>query len=158
MPRSLPSKILIAFSSLFLAHACYSAHEHTSLTTAAPSTSTPLSSSSTAGQPPTGSSLPLDITLETLLSLALLLVGIVSDGWELKPISLRKYAGGLESGRLSYGLDAAAGAGEHVGVKGKGKGVYGFLEERAGFLDVRKQRKEFTEWVKVGELKSAMEG
>ncbi|KAK6500464.1 hypothetical protein TWF481_010807 [Arthrobotrys musiformis] len=121
MPRSTPSKLLIAFSSLLLAHACYSAHEHSLLSTTSPDAP--------------DVTLPLDITLETLISLSLLLVGIVSSGWELKPISLRSYAGGVESGRIS--------------VEGRKGGLFSALEERGGFLDVRKQRKEFTEWVKT---------
>ncbi|KAJ6257407.1 hypothetical protein Dda_8296 [Drechslerella dactyloides] len=137
MSRSAPSKMLIAFSSLLLAHACYSAHEHSLLSTVSQA-ATP----SSAGIPTTGSSLPLDITLETLISVALLLVGIVSSGCELKPISLRKWAGLLESGRVAAeGVDANS-------AKGKGKGLFDGLEERPGFLDVRKQRKEFADWVK----------
>ncbi|KAK6514806.1 hypothetical protein TWF506_007168 [Arthrobotrys conoides] len=143
MARSLPSKLLIAFSSILLAHACYSAHEHSLLSTTTTTTHDPLSSSSSpsfssphSSTIPSGSTLPLDITLETLLSVSLLLVGIVSSGWELKPISLRSYAGGVESGRIL--------------VDGKkGKGLFVGLEERAGFADVRKQRKEFTDWMKT---------
>ncbi|KAK6359130.1 hypothetical protein TWF696_000296 [Orbilia brochopaga] len=137
MSRSAPSKVLIAFSSILLAHACYSAHEHSLLSTVLQS-ATP----SAAGTPTTGSSLPLDITLETLVSVALLLVGIVSSGWELKPISLRKYAGLLESGQIvPDGMDAKS-------AKGKKKGLFDGLEERPGFLDIRKQRKEFADWIK----------
>ncbi|EPS45709.1 hypothetical protein H072_282 [Dactylellina haptotyla CBS 200.50] len=141
---SLPSKLLIAFSSLLLAHACYSAHEHSLLSTTTPSSSPAASSSSasstTAGSAPAGSSLPLDMTLETLFSVSLLLLGLVLSGWELKPISLRAYAGMLESGKI-----------QPDGVIGgkKGRGVFDALEERPGFLDIRKQRKEFTEWVKL---------
>ncbi|KAF3910592.1 hypothetical protein ABW21_db0203267 [Orbilia brochopaga] len=136
MSRSGASKALIAFSSLLLAHACYSAHEHSLLSTVLQN-----AIPSSAGTPTTGSSLPLDITLETLVSVALLLVGIVISGWELKPISLRKYAGLLESGQIvPDGGDKSA--------KGRKKGLFDGLEERPGFLDVRKQRKEFADWVK----------
>ncbi|KAF3913345.1 hypothetical protein ABW20_dc0104675 [Dactylellina cionopaga] len=151
MSRSLPSKILIAFSSLLLAHACYSAHEYSLLSTTVQASAThaasPSSSSAGGGLPTTGSSLPIDITIETLASVSLLLLGIVSLGWDLKPISLRKYAGMLESGQIfPDGVD------ENMFPKGKkklGRGVFEGLEERPGFLDVRKQRKEFTEWVKT---------
>ncbi|KAK6355682.1 hypothetical protein TWF718_000075 [Orbilia javanica] len=128
MSRSLPSKLLIAFSSLLLAHACYSAHEHSLLSTTAASQET---------SPTTGSTLPLDITLETLVSVSLLLVGIISSGWELKPISLRSYAGGVESGKIL------------VDGNKKGKGLFVGLDERASFVDIRKQRKEFTDWMKT---------
>ncbi|EWC48930.1 hypothetical protein DRE_00235 [Drechslerella stenobrocha 248] len=133
MSRSLPSNILVAVSSVLLAHACYSAHEHSLLPATAPSLD---------GTPTASSSLPLDITLETLISVCLLLVGIVSSGWELKPISLRKYAGLLESGSIiPGGVDAETAA-------GKGRGLFDGLEERPGFLDIRHQRKEFADWLK----------
>ncbi|EGX45222.1 hypothetical protein AOL_s00173g323 [Orbilia oligospora ATCC 24927] len=136
MARSLPSKLLIAFSSILLAHACYSAHEHSLLSTTAAAAHDSSSSSPHSATITSGSTLPLDITLETLLSVSLLLVGIVSSGWELKPISLRSYAGGVESGKIL--------------VDGKkGKGLFVGLEERAGFADIRKQRKEFTDWMKT---------
>ncbi|KAF3312736.1 hypothetical protein TWF173_006958 [Orbilia oligospora] len=136
MARSLPSKLLIAFSSILLAHACYSAHEHSLLSTTATAAHDSSSSSPHSATITSGSTLPLDITLETLLSVSLLLVGIVSSGWELKPISLRSYAGGVESGKIL--------------VDGKkGKGLFVGLEERAGFADIRKQRKEFTDWMKT---------
>ncbi|KAK6337608.1 hypothetical protein TWF730_003003 [Orbilia blumenaviensis] len=131
MTRSLPSKLLIAFSSILLAHACYSAHEHSLLLS-----STPSPHDSPSATPISGTTLPLDITLETLISVSLLLVGIISSGWELKPISLRSYAGGVESGRIL--LDGK-----------KVAGLFDGLEERPGFLDVRKQRKEFADWVKT---------
>ncbi|KAF3914487.1 hypothetical protein AA313_de0205530 [Arthrobotrys entomopaga] len=140
---SLPSKLLITVSSLLLAHACYSAHEHSLLSTTHPSPSSSPSSPSTSpsGTTTSGSSLPLDITLETLISVSLLLLGIVSSGWVLKPISLRSYAGLLESGSiLPDGVD---------GKTKRGRGVFDGLEDRPGFLDIRKQRKEFAEWVKL---------
>ncbi|KAK6530448.1 hypothetical protein TWF694_003800 [Orbilia ellipsospora] len=140
---SLPSKLLITFSSLLLAHACYSAHEHSLLSTTHPSPSSPASpSTSPSGTTTTGSSLPLDITLETLISVSLLLLGIVSSGWELKPISLRSYAGMLERGSVFPD-----------GVDGKttvrGRGIFDGLEDRPGFLDIRKQREEFAQWIKT---------
>jgi len=154
-PSSLPAKILVAFSSLLLAHACYSAQEHSSIsvTSSSPASSQP---ASTSAQPVTTSSLPLDITLETLLAVGLLFVGIVNSGWELKPISLRKYAGVLE------GTPVAEVEGVDIGKTGeegfaRGRGLYSYLDDRAGFLDIIKQRKEFADWVKEGELKTAME-
>ncbi|KAL7275206.1 hypothetical protein RUND412_001854 [Rhizina undulata] len=104
---TLPFKLLIGLSSLLLLHSCYSAHEHSTVH-------------------PSSNELPLDITLETILSVTLLCVGIVGGGWELKPISWRVWSGQLE--------------------REKGSGPYGFLEERLGFLDIRAKREEFARW------------
>jgi hypothetical protein len=127
-PASLATKGLIAFSSILLIHAyassyplpfigmlmitrsCYSAHEHSLLTTAPSTAATPSAAPH--------NTIPTDITLETLLAVSLLCVGIVSSGWELKPISWRKWAGKLE--------------GEEGCVT-----MYEFLENRTGFLDIR---------------------
>ncbi|KAF8475656.1 DNA mismatch repair protein MSH5 [Kalaharituber pfeilii] len=106
------AKLIVLISSILLAHSCYSAHEHSAIA-AASSTSPPL---------------PLDIVLETIISVSLLCTGIVLSGWELKPIQWRIWAGQLE--------------------REKGQGPYEFLESRLGFLDIRAKRTEFSNWVK----------
>lgn len=63
---------------------------------------------------------------------------------ELKPIVWRVWAGGIERG----GEDAVP-----VGGDGKKDFVgnpFRVLESRPGFVDVRRQRKEFAEWVREG--------
>ncbi|KAI5811674.1 membrane magnesium transporter-domain-containing protein [Peziza echinospora] len=113
----LHAKLLIGISSILLTHSCYSAHEHTAT---APTTTTT-----------TTTTLPLDIILETLLSVSLLCVGIVLAGWELKPIAWRIWAGQQE--------------------RETGQGPYAFLESRLGFVDIRAKRGEFGNWVKERE-------
>ncbi|KAI9698995.1 MAG: hypothetical protein M1836_003184 [Candelina mexicana] len=141
------SKSLNALGLLLLVHACYSAHEHSSLQIAASPSSPPISStpasvtprSSTA--PAATTALPLDITLETLASVLLLCLGLVLGSSVLKPIEWRVWAGEIERGR---GGDAER-KGEFVGNPFAG------LEERAGFVDVRARRREFAEWVREQE-------
>ncbi|PWW76690.1 hypothetical protein C7212DRAFT_351835 [Tuber magnatum] len=104
------SKALISLSILLLIHSCYSAHEHSLLT-------------------PTTTSLPLDVTIETLVSVVLLCFGIVlSNREELKPISWTVWSGVLE--------------------REKGCGQFGYLDERVGFLEIRAKRAEFAKWIK----------
>ncbi|MCJ1300852.1 hypothetical protein MMC08_003651 [Hypocenomyce scalaris] len=135
------SKSLITLGVLLLAHACYSAHEHSSLLALHPSiTNSPTSSPSTRSPLPTTTHLPLDITLETIVSVLVICVGLVLGAEELKPISWRVWAGRIEREK-------------EVGREGKG-GVGGNpfqgLEERVGFMDIRAKRKEFAEWVREG--------
>ncbi|RPA90351.1 hypothetical protein L873DRAFT_1821293 [Choiromyces venosus 120613-1] len=109
------SKALISLSTLLLIHSCYSAHEHSLLTPAS-----------------TSNALPLDIVIETILSVLLLCLGIVlGNKEELKPISWSVWSGMLE--------------------REKGCGQFGYLEERVGFLDIRVKRAEFAKWVKGAE-------
>ncbi|CUS07425.1 unnamed protein product [Tuber aestivum] len=111
------SKALISFSSLLLIHSCYSAHEHSLLM-------------------PTTTSLPLDVAIETIVSVVLLCFGIVlGNREELKPISWSVWSGLLE--------------------REKGCGQFGYLEERVGFLDIRAKRAEFAKWIKGAEVGSS---
>ena len=82
------------------------------------------------------STLPLDITLETLVAVLLIIVGIVVSAEQLKPISWKVWAGQIER-------------------EDGGRNPYRGLEERWGFLDIRSKRREFAEWVKErGSVKS----
>lgn len=120
-------------------HSVYSSYEHSLL----PSSSVP---------PPRSSiiprlldpaiNLPLDIALETVFSVLLLCVGVVMSSPELKPIQWNVWAGRLERSKEAREVKA-------VGVGGGNP--YATLEERPGFLDVRKRRGEFREWVTKGE-------
>ncbi|KAI9759031.1 MAG: hypothetical protein M4579_002620 [Chaenotheca gracillima] len=143
------SKSLLGFGGVLLAHACYSAHEHTTLT--ATTSTTPILTSSNSSSTPTdplasaantAATLPLDIILETLISVLLLCAGIVMASPALRPINWRVWAGRIE--REGVGLDG------EPGKDGQAQGVNPFraLEERVGFWDVRAKRKEFMEWVR----------
>ncbi|KAF2722776.1 hypothetical protein K431DRAFT_265843 [Polychaeton citri CBS 116435] len=108
---------------IFLSHAVYSAHEHSLLPTASFTTSNPL---------------PLDIFLETILSVFALCLGVVISSPQLKPIQWSTWAGKLERDTSSREVKEA---GQIAG------NPYAALEERPGFLDVRGARKGFQAWV-----------
>lgn len=76
---------------------------------------TATSSSRTSSHP--NPTLPPDITLETVISTALICLGLVVGAEELQPIEWRVWAGKVEKDR-------------------KG-GPYGGLEERMGFVDIK---------------------
>ncbi|KAJ9668625.1 hypothetical protein H2201_001267 [Coniosporium apollinis] len=122
---ALLSKALNAIGLLLLAHAVYSAHEHSALHAAAPSASS---------QTPSAAALPLDITLETLASVLFVCAGLVLGSPALRPIQWSEWAGEVEQeeGRNRQGRGK-------VGMK-EGEVVgnpFRVLEERPGFLDVR---------------------
>ncbi|KAH8154371.1 uncharacterized protein LAJ45_02139 [Morchella importuna] len=114
MFTSAKSASIVSISTLLLIHSCYSAYEHSLISIGAKN------------------SLPLDVTIETLVSVFLLCVGIVlNNSQELKPISWSVWSGQLERER--------------------GSGPYGYLEERLGFLDIRTKRAEFAKWAESNE-------
>ena len=126
----------------------YSAYEHSllSATTTTPITPpTTASSSSSPTNPLTYLTphidLPLDITLETLLSVLLICTGVVLASPDLKPIQWRVWAGKLEKEK------AGAVKADELGPRGN---PYTALEQRQGFLDIRRAREEFAGWVKEG--------
>ncbi|KAH7130736.1 magnesium transporter [Dendryphion nanum] len=123
--------------AVFLSHAVYSTHEHSSANPRAP--------------------LPLDITLELLISILILTTGIVFASPDLKPIQWAKWSGKIsKEGRHGQGEwtregeevlsegDPFAFLGLDGGIGGKGS------EGRRGFWDVRGKRKEYAEWARNG--------
>ena len=125
-------------SILTVPYSCYSAHEHSALYSAALSSDLHIPSS-------TLNSLPIDISVETIISLVTIIVGLVLGTPSLRPIPWRVWAGKIER------------QGEYGFVNGDGKvakdyvgNPYKLLESRPGFIDIRKQRKEFAEWVREG--------
>ncbi|GAB7348537.1 hypothetical protein MBLNU459_g6931t1 [Dothideomycetes sp. NU459] len=146
----LVSNGLNLFGIVLLIHAVYSAHEHSLLPAAAapPSSSSSASSSSSSSSlasPQPTIDLPLDITLETLLSVLLLCLGVVLGSPALKPIQWRVWAGRIERDRAAKDAPLAA---DGLGPRGN---PYMALEERPGFLDIRGKRREFAQWVREGE-------
>ncbi|KAI9738621.1 MAG: hypothetical protein M1834_008126 [Cirrosporium novae-zelandiae] len=125
------SKALTFFGSLLLAHACYSAHEFSSLSASR------FSQSSRSPQ-----SLPLDITAETLVSAFIICLGLVLGAEKLKPISWRVWAGNIEREAREGKQD------ENTKLDGRGGNPFAGLEHRLGFVDIRAQRKEFANWVR----------
>ena len=90
-------------------------------------------------------SLPIDISLETIVALLITIIGLVLGTPELRPIRWRVWAGKIErEGEKGFlGADGEV-AKDYVGNPFK------LLESRPGFVDVRKQRREFAEWVREG--------
>jgi hypothetical protein len=84
--------------------------------------------------------IPLDITLELVISIILLCVGVVLSSPELKPIQWNVWAGHLERSAEARKIT-------EVGVGG-GDAPYKAIEERSGFLDIRRARTDFEEWLK----------
>lgn len=94
---------------------CYSAYEHSTLSTLSPP---PIGLASQKPQQLSTTSLPLDISLETILSVVLICIGLVLGAEELKPIIWRVWAGKVEK-------------------ESGGGGPYQGLEDRLGFVDIR---------------------
>jgi len=95
-----------------LRHRCYSAWEHSTLISVAQaSTSSPPQTAIKPG-------LPLDISLETIISVILICIGLVSGAEELKPVTWRAWAGKVER-------------------ESGGGGPFQGLEDRMGFVDIR---------------------
>lgn len=125
------------------ANSCYSAHEHSALQSLSAAS---LSSITSHGTPAsTVASLPLDISIETVIAIFAVCLGLVLGTPELRPIEWRVWAGKIER------------EGERGFVNGSGDvdkdyigNPFRMLESRPGFVDIRKQRKEFAEWVREG--------
>ncbi|CZR61156.1 related to protein MSH5 [Phialocephala subalpina] len=134
------SKSVTGLGLLFLAHACYSAYEHSALhstSTAALSTTSHIATAA--------SSLPIDISIETLVAVFTVCLGLVLGTPELRPIQWRVWAGKIErEGEAGYtNIDGQVDK-DYVG------NPFRVLESRPGFVDIRKQRKEFAAWVREG--------
>lgn len=75
-------------------------------------------------------------------------MGLVMGMPELRPIVWRVWAGGIERG----GEAAVVGSGGgDTAAKDFVGNPFRVLESRPGFVDVRRQRREFTEWIKEGD-------
>ncbi|KAI1214054.1 magnesium transporter [Annulohypoxylon truncatum] len=133
------SKLTTAFGLVLLADACYSAYEHSVLQAHRAAS---LSSLTTSHNAPS-STLPIDITIETIVATLVVCLGMVLGTSNLRPIQWRVWAGKIEREGEAGFLD---GNGElekdYVG------NPFRLLESRPGFVDIRKQRREFAEWVK----------
>lgn len=100
-----------------LTHSCYSAYEFSSLHANGPQAST-VGGSSGSSQSSTSASLPLDISLETIVSVVFICLGLVVGAEDLKPINWRVWA-------------------EKVEKESGGGGPFQGLEDRLGFVDIR---------------------
>ncbi|TVY20088.1 hypothetical protein LARI1_G001384 [Lachnellula arida] len=137
------STSITSFGFVLLAHACYSAHEHSALH----STSTASLSSLTSHGPSVSAvaALPIDISIETIVAILTICLGLVLGTPELRPIQWRVWAGQIErEGEKGFMNGDGEVDQDYVGNPFK------VLESRPGFVDIRKQRKEFAEWVRKG--------
>ena len=104
-------------------------------------------SDSTTGTTPDAlflASLPTDIVLETIVATLVTIAGLVLSTGSLRPIRWREWAGKIErEGEDGFRKDGGTGEVERDFVGNP----FRFLETRPGFVDIRKQRREFTEWV-----------
>ncbi|EXJ77594.1 hypothetical protein A1O3_09821 [Capronia epimyces CBS 606.96] len=109
---SVLSRLLVLVGLLSLFHAAYSAHEFSVLST----------------KYHKNAPLPLDIKLETLVSVFLACLGLVWGSEPLKPVGWNEWAGELE--------------------RDGGANPFKSLEERVNFVDIRAQRREFATWAR----------
>ncbi|KAK4239461.1 magnesium transporter [Achaetomium macrosporum] len=134
------SKAITAFGGLLLAHACYSAREHTALQSLRAATAASLTST-----PTVATSLPVDIILETIISTFVILLGLVLGTRPLRPIEWRVWAGKIErEGEEGFTDNSGAVDKDFMG------NPFSAFESRPNFVDIRKQRREFAEWVQKG--------
>lgn len=121
-----------------LISSCYSAYEHSLLQTHRAASLSSLTSHSG-----TATSLPIDITIETLVATFVVCLGIILGTSNLRPIQWRVWAGKIErEGEAGFTNSSGEVDKDYVG------NPFRLLESRPGFVDIRKQRKEFAEWVK----------
>ncbi|EGU84729.1 hypothetical protein HZS61_000433 [Fusarium oxysporum f. sp. conglutinans] len=132
------SKTVTVTGLVLLAHACYSAQEHSVISSTAVHHGQP--------QPLATHSLPIDISIEALVATLIIVLGLVLGTPKLRPIKWHEWAGKIErEGEAGF----QTGSGE-VEKDYRGN-PFSVLETRPGFIDIRKQRREFTSWVKADE-------
>ncbi|KAK6078726.1 MutS domain V [Seiridium cupressi] len=118
---------------------CYSAHEHSTLQAHRAASLASL----TASQAAASTALPIDIAIETVVATIVVVLGLVLNTAPLRPIRWRVWAGQIErEGDEAFKNADGDVARDYVGNPFK------LLETRPGFVDIRKQRTEFAEWVK----------
>lgn len=134
-----PLIVLDSMAVADIACSCYSAQEHSALQSLRATAATLTSSS------PTAASLPVDIVIETVVATVVILFGLVLGTPPLRPIQWNVWAGKLEREGEEGFLDNDGEVNkDYVG------NPFRILETRPGFVDIRKQRKEFADWVKSG--------
>ncbi|KAL3961585.1 hypothetical protein ACCO45_003108 [Purpureocillium lilacinum] len=90
-----------------------------------------------------GASLPIDIRIEAIVATLVICLGLVLGSQTLRPVQWNVWAGKIEREGAAGFLE---GSGE---VERDYRGSpFGVLESRPGFIDIRKQRREFAEWAK----------
>lgn len=120
---------------------CYSAQEFSALQSFRAASL--VSTTSTAGAQAPATSLPIDISIEAIVGTLTVCIGLALGAPSLRPIQWRVWAGKIErEGDAGF----LAGSGE-VEKDFMGN-PFALLETRPGFVDIRRQRKEFATWAK----------
>ncbi|KAI1079459.1 transmembrane protein 32 [Whalleya microplaca] len=137
---TLVSKATTAFGLILLFHACYSAHEVSNLQSYRAASLASL----TTSQSGTTTSLPIDITIESIVATFIVCLGMVLGTSRLRPIQWRVWAGQIErEGEAGFKNSSGEVEKDYVGNPFK------LLESRPGFIDIIQQRREFDEWAKA---------
>ncbi|KAF9869814.1 hmg box protein [Colletotrichum karsti] len=132
--------LLDAIGLLLLAHACYSAQEHSALQSFR--AASPLSTFAV----PATTSLPVDITIETGVATVVIVLGLVLGAPNLRPIQWRVWAGKIErEGEAGFLNGSGEVEKDYMG------NPFRILESRPGFVDIRKQKRDFANWAKGDE-------
>jgi hypothetical protein len=130
--RKLPDTSLRDLQDVTNPSSCYSAQEHITL-----------SSNLAHVAENASSSLPIDITIETVVSTLTVILGLILSSPQPRPIQWRTWAGKIER-EGSEGFRSSSGEVE----KDFRGNPFLALESRQSFVDIRKQRREFAEWAK----------
>jgi hypothetical protein len=126
-----------------LIYSCYSAHEHSALHSTSTASLSSLTSHGAAVS--AVASLPIDISIETIVAVFTICLGLVLGTPELRPIEWRVWAGKIErEGEKGFSSGDGQVDKDYMG------NPFRVLESRPGFVDIRKQRREFAEWVREG--------
>ncbi|RGP63825.1 hypothetical protein FLONG3_9793 [Fusarium longipes] len=122
------SKTVTVTGLILLAHACYSAQEHSVISSAAVHHGHP--------QPLATHSLPIDISFEALVATLVVVLGLVLGTPQLRPIKWHEWAGKIErEGEAGF----TTGSGE-VEKDYRGN-PFSILETRPGFVDIQNDQK-----------------
>ncbi|KID74670.1 Magnesium transporter, partial [Metarhizium brunneum ARSEF 3297] len=117
-------------------HSCYSAQEHSAISST--------SKAQSLAQQHAGSTLPVDIRVETMVATLAVCLGIVIGSEKLHPIRWQVWAGKIERVGKAGFLDGNG----QVDRDFRGS-PFRMLEYRPSFLDIRRQRLAFAKWVKA---------
>ena len=88
--------------------------------------------------------LPVDVLFEAITATLIICFGLVLDSPRLRPIRWRVWAGRVER-EGARGLPGGSDGGSSLAATGN---PFRMLEMRPGFVDIRHQRKEFSQWAK----------
>jgi len=130
---------ICCWAALTFRRSCYSAQEHSALQSIKAATSSLTSAS------PNVATLPADIAVEAVIATLVILLGLVLGTRPLRPIEWRVWAGKIErEGEEGFVDNEGEVNKDYIG------NPFQVFETRPGFVDIRKQRKEFADWVKNG--------